>query len=519
MELVYLWVEKYKNIENQGFNFSPRFECTFHDEYNDDGTLKDDCVLDIKPKKYTSIFPDNINITAIVGENGSGKSNILETLLKLIENELEKKYILVFQYTNKILKYISNIEKIETELQIGSFYALYGKIYIYNKNIHKHCAFRNYNIFEIDKTAIANLLTVHYGISTIPFRLSTFMYLPNQIEIKLTEPSELLERSINYFSPKNREEVKKIFLSIEDKYYQFLIICYGKKNGTGSYMYILKDIEKLKEALADYISQEDYNKYFLQLTTPTSFFISDLTEKEKSIYMKNDGFIHFFDFDFIDEKIRRFDNLSHGEQMIFGQLLNIYAFSHSKKDFIFLLDEPEIALHPNWQKNYLNEVISLCKQMGKKFHFLVTSHSPFLLSDLSKENVIFLKDGKQVYPLNDSEQTFGANIHTLLSHGFFMKDGLMGEFAKSKINKIIEFHKQVEEENKKETKDFTDLKAQYENQKTQFWHIQNIIGEEYLKQVIKNHLIEIEKILLGKDEAKNAEIGRVKAYLESLEND
>ncbi len=29
MELVYLWVEKYKNIYGQGFNFSPRFsyEC------------------------------------------------------------------------------------------------------------------------------------------------------------------------------------------------------------------------------------------------------------------------------------------------------------------------------------------------------------------------------------------------------------------------------------------------------------------------------------------------------------
>ena len=24
MELVYLWVEEYKNIKNQGFNFSPR---------------------------------------------------------------------------------------------------------------------------------------------------------------------------------------------------------------------------------------------------------------------------------------------------------------------------------------------------------------------------------------------------------------------------------------------------------------------------------------------------------------
>ncbi|WP_321312427.1 hypothetical protein [Halarcobacter sp.] len=26
MELVYLWVEDYKNIKKQGFNFSPRFE-------------------------------------------------------------------------------------------------------------------------------------------------------------------------------------------------------------------------------------------------------------------------------------------------------------------------------------------------------------------------------------------------------------------------------------------------------------------------------------------------------------
>jgi len=26
MELVYLWVEKYKNIEKQGFNFLPRFK-------------------------------------------------------------------------------------------------------------------------------------------------------------------------------------------------------------------------------------------------------------------------------------------------------------------------------------------------------------------------------------------------------------------------------------------------------------------------------------------------------------
>ncbi|WP_419672988.1 ATP-binding cassette domain-containing protein [Aliarcobacter butzleri] len=31
-------------------------------------------------KDYVSIFPKNINVTAIVGENGSGKSSILKIL-------------------------------------------------------------------------------------------------------------------------------------------------------------------------------------------------------------------------------------------------------------------------------------------------------------------------------------------------------------------------------------------------------------------------------------------------------
>jgi hypothetical protein len=39
MELVYLRVEKYKNIHKQGFNFSPRFRCEFYPEYDQDGNL------------------------------------------------------------------------------------------------------------------------------------------------------------------------------------------------------------------------------------------------------------------------------------------------------------------------------------------------------------------------------------------------------------------------------------------------------------------------------------------------
>jgi ABC-type multidrug transport system ATPase subunit len=111
-----------------------------------------------------------------------------------------------------------------------------------------------------------------------------------------------------------------------------------------------------------------------------------------------------------------------------------------KKDIFLLLDEPDLTLHPQWQKNYIKELIKLLSTFPtKQFHVIITSHSPFILSDLPKENIIFLEKGKQVYPFEDGKQTFGANIHTLLSHGFFMKDGLMGEFAKEKIDKAIEY--------------------------------------------------------------------------------
>ena len=78
--------------------------------------------------------------------------------------------------------------------------------------------------------------------------------------------------------------------------------------------------------------------------------------------------------------------------------------------------------------------------MNKKHHIILVSHSPFLVSDLPRENIIFLdKDAEGncvVKAPQDMERTFGANIHSLYRSSFFM-DGVMGKFAEEKIDGVI----------------------------------------------------------------------------------
>jgi hypothetical protein len=94
-----------------------------------------------------------------------------------------------------------------------------------------------------------------------------------------------------------------------------------------------------------------------------------------------------------------------------------------------------------------------------------------------------------------------------------MEGGLMGEFAKGKINKIKEFYEKVEKENK------TDENVEFYNKnKDRFWQIQEIIGEPFLQTIVKNQLEEIELILLGRDEAIDKEIARLQALKASSKN-
>jgi energy-coupling factor transporter ATP-binding protein EcfA2 len=179
--------------------------------------------------------------------------------------------------------------------------------------------------------------------------------------------------------------------------------------------------------------------------------------------------------------------------------------------YLLLIDEMELYLHPDWKKKYLSLLLkSLPDFFAKPVQLIITSHSPFIVSDLPKENIIFLdkykdkdtevinekqKEGNcKVLDSGKKEKTFGQNIHTLLSDSFFMSEGLIGDFAEEKINEILTFFHRIKLEETQNKPSIEKFRQEYSNNIERFKKTQNIIGEPIIANVIKNHINEIEAI-------------------------
>ena len=104
-----------------------------------------------------------------------------------------------------------------------------------------------------------------------------------------------------------------------------------------------------------------------------------------------------------------------------------------------IFEEIELYFHPAYQQGFIKFLLEQIAALGlrhiKGINVCFVTHSPFILSDIPRSNVIFLEDGEPVEHMQ--ENTFGANIHALLQHGFLLEGVTMGTFAKDKINQLF----------------------------------------------------------------------------------
>ncbi|WP_299317306.1 AAA family ATPase [uncultured Maribacter sp.] len=234
---------------------------------------------------------------------------------------------------------------------------------------------------------------------------------------------------------------------------------------------LLSDLEKLKAQTKELVNLNNWedvtaeiiegnlfsdDKRELQIYNLYSNFEIDIEQKNvKELLINLISSVKSFLNNQLNFHYEFFHQLSAGEQ----NLLNFYSrFYYAKnevlkieKDYteevderiVIFIDEGEVGYHPEWQRLYFNQVVKYLTDLfeNREIQLLLTTHSPFVLSDIPKENVIFLnkdKKGNAVKEEFEMEKTFGANIYSLLADSFFMENGTIGEFAKKKIKWVVE---------------------------------------------------------------------------------
>lgn len=280
----------------------------------------------------------------------------------------------------------------------------------------------------------------------------------------------------------------------------------GRSNHSSQSSYLIKNLIYWFSDL-DNIDNTDSNlfeKHLYEIIDSLSNFrITREIKKISNIWKNESDFldslifrpIWSLDLQFSDEKITKsFNNLSWWEKTILTRFTNVYmkiikeyekfklklkndwkTDKEIKKEafnFIILIDEPDLHLHLEWQRQYIQKLIDVFSTLDKniKLHFIIATHSPFIISDLPVESLILLeKDKKENYvkiktydrkkehkefknldEFNNYKQenkTFWANYIDLIQNWFFFQENrtliwsfaedIIWEWAKNELSEIL----------------------------------------------------------------------------------
>lgn len=146
-----------------------------------------------------------------------------------------------------------------------------------------------------------------------------------------------------------------------------------------------------------------------------------------------------------------------------------------------IFDEIELYFHPDLQRRFLSLIISALRNIHiehiEGVNLLMVTHSPFVLSDITKNNVLVLSQKGEM-----NGETFCANIHEMLGQSFFMEYS-MGQIAQEEIENIFSRYNSI----------ITGRKQLITNDEwKRFSYVTNIVGDEYLHSALERVMIKLQ---------------------------
>ena len=595
---IFMWVKKYKSLENFQVNFDKSYNIKF--EYKENRIKKLIIKKNINkiPKHFYGRNINSINI--IIGKNGTGKSSILEMMslfdrvngtyksyvdyprefLIIYKTNNEKEFVLEGYHENDDDKYFEflkmpkdsltflvnyytfkmteNYEFIGTNnpknlKNTGILRIKYGeeKINFFEKKYsYEEAEQGNYKIStgvsEGNKATIYEYFINKKNIQSELYRDANIVIEIPELDFyidKIKNPFEII-KEIKLFNILKEEKIKDVVIKNYSNYlfsYKIWEIIENKSFQVEEILDIIKSekiklkkiknteqiLEKLLDEIKEYENVKELsNKIHEILLLLNDVQVSELNFKRKTNILKK------YKIKGIDSRTKKFlekydeivnypwtnkrlylpefekilniteEGMSDGERVRVNIFSTIHRFLgengelKNKKYVTLLFDEVEMFLHPEWSRTFLHDLLLELKDYrDKQFKIIFASHSPFLLSDICSEGVIYLEKKERKTILKEIEiKNFGANIIDLFKNTMFLKS-TFGEFATEKIKWVVD---------EIDNKNYSDIKNNPEI---------NYIIEEIGEKLISNKLKSmIESKLENKDNAKEYYKNKIEEY-------
>lgn len=166
------------------------------------------------------------------------------------------------------------------------------------------------------------------------------------------------------------------------------------------------------------------NLYDVSVETKYDYYLSDSLYSNETlpILPSDKRFMRFKDFWLVKEKLESkllSKSLSDGEHQYLHAMGICLLFGSTNS--LILLDEPETHLNPDWRASFistLKDCLHPYKDQETSIlpEFLISSHSPFIISDCQKENVLIFKKGNttNLVEVNRPDfETFGSSVNKI----------------------------------------------------------------------------------------------------------
>lgn len=291
------------------------------------------------------------NIVILAGENGTGKTTILETL--------------------------SNF------LNLGSFNDFEFIDYRINENdykaIHTSDGNNHPNFFDIQDSSgsIQNIRTDRYNnfesieLSVNDLRKNGFVFSKARADYKTQQITTTTTKQLDvdkYDGDKEDDftSLKQLLVDIQNQdnsEYVELNKSLGSNPKSWDEYYLTSKIFRFKNAFDNFFDKLEYYK------------VEDANGEKAILFNKNGKKVSI-------------DNLSTGEKQIVFR--GSYLLKNNRKldGAVIMIDEPELSMHPKWQKNILKYYKDLFTERGQqKAQLLIATHSEYVLESALKDRI------------------------------------------------------------------------------------------------------------------------------------